>query len=807
VDERLKSLGQDAFRLVVEAAPSGMLMVDHAGTILLINAQIERLFGYSRDELVGQTIEKLVPPRFRSRHPAHRRDFLVDPQARAMGAGRDLFGLTADGREIPVEIGLNPIATDAGQFVLASVVDISERRRAEEHLRKAKEDLEVRVQERTAELEQRSAELMLRNQQLADASEQAKVASRLKSEFLANMSHEIRTPMNAIIGLCNVLLRTGLHPRQNEYAGNIKDSANALLTVINDILDFSKIEAGRLDLEIVDFDLVKIVESMCELLATSARAKQLALMAYIDPNLPKQLRGDPERLRQVLLNLTSNAIKFSEHGAIVVRAELESLESNVAHVRFSVVDQGVGLSPSEQARLFQPFVQADGSISRRFGGTGLGLSISKRIVELMNGEIGVESIKDSGSTFWFSIPLECRSEYPSLSLKAELTGVRVLIVDDEPNARTILRDYILSWGMKDGLAVSARDALKALRQAYVDGDPFKIAIIDFMMPSQNGADLSKEILSDPAISQTHLILLTAFDAPGLGLQAMELGFSAYLTKPVRQSQLLDCVVNVLSGAQAIGRSAADAKLIVRESDAMRDELILVAEDFAINQQVAQLYLDEMGFASHVVSNGAKAIEAVATNQYALVLMDCQMPEMDGYAATAAIRSVEAASGRHTPIVAMTAHAMGGDRERCLAAGMDDYISKPVEPDELRKILKRWLPEPASADATGAQPCIDVTVARAQYGERHTDELCAMFIDKAALEVERLAEAGLSKDAQLVLEIAHGLGGICATVFAHQMRSTCREIEVAARDRSWDRVRGLTVRLGREFTAAKAQVRS
>jgi len=279
VDERLKSLGQDAFRLVVEAAPSGMLMVDHAGTILLINAQIERLFGYSRDELVGQTIEKLVPPRFRPRHPAHRRNFLLDPQARAMGAGRDLFGLTADGTEIPVEIGLNPIATDAGQFVLASVVDISERRRSEEHLRKAKEDLEMRVQERTAELEQRSAELMLRNQQLAEASEQAKVASRLKSEFLANMSHEIRTPMNAIIGLCNVLLRTGLHPRQNEYAGNIKDSANALLTVINDILDFSKIEAGRLDLEIVDFDLVKIVESMCELLATSARAKQLALMA------------------------------------------------------------------------------------------------------------------------------------------------------------------------------------------------------------------------------------------------------------------------------------------------------------------------------------------------------------------------------------------------------------------------------------------------------------------------------------------------------------------------------------------------
>jgi len=802
VDDKVTPLSQDAFRLVVEAAQSGMIMVDQSGTIVLINAQVERLFGYRRDELIGQSIEQLVPVRFRARHPGHRDGFWADPRVRAMGAGRDLFGLKIDGTELPVEIGLTPVITDAGQFVLASVVDITERRRYEEQLLRAKEELEIRVQDRTRQLEERTAELVSLNRQLAEATEQAQAASRLKSEFLANMSHEIRTPMNAIIGLCNVLLRTGLHPRQYEYAGNIKDSAHALLTVINDILDFSKIEAGRLDLEIVDFDLVKVVEGACELLATSARAKQLSLMAYIDPNLPQQLRGDPERLRQVLLNLASNAIKFSERGAVVVRAELQSIESSTVQVRFSVIDHGIGLTPSEQERLFRPFVQADGSISRRFGGSGLGLSISKRIVDLMKGEIGIDSAPGSGSTFWFRVPFERRSERPILSSRTDLRAVRVLVVDDEPHARTILRDYILSWGMQDGVAVSARDALKALRQAYVDGAPYKIAIIDFVMPNTNGVELSKEILSDPAISNTQLVLLTAFDGPGLGLQAMDLGFKAYLTKPVRQSQLLECIINVLSGGQAMGRSAADAKLVVAESKARRNEIVLVAEDYAINQQVAQLYLEELGFASRVVSDGASAVDAAATNTYALILMDCQMPGMDGYAATAAIRAAEAALGRHTPIVAMTAHAMGGDRERCLAAGMDDYISKPVDPEDMKRVLGRWLPEPSvPAESAGTQPA-DVDLARSRYGAKHADELSRMFIVKTAVDLQDLKHSSLARDSHAVLRIAHGLAGVCATLFAHRMRATCSEILTAVGHPDWDRVQALARRLDDEFDSTR-----
>jgi len=806
VADRVNPLSQDAFRLVVEAAPCGMIMVDRSGTIVLINAQVERLFGYRRDELIGQSIERLVPVRLRARHARDRHDFSADPEVRAMGAGRDLFGLKIDGTEIPVEIGLNPVTTDAGEFVLASIVDITERRRSEERTIRAKEELEVRVQERTRDLEERTAELVSLNRQLADATEQAHAGSRLQSEFLANMSHEIRTPMNAIIGMCNVLLRTGLHPRQQEYAGNIKDSAHALLAVINDILDFSKIEAGRLELETVDFDLVKVVEGTCELLATSARAKQLSLMAYIDPGLPQQLRGDPERLRQVLLNLTSNAIKFSEQGAIVVRADLQSIESSTAHVRFSVIDQGIGLTPSEQERLFRPFVQADGSISRRFGGTGLGLSISKRIVDLMKGEIGVDSAPGRGSTFWFSAPFERRSERPILSPMTDLRDVRVLIVDDEPHARTILRDYILSWGMQDGIAASARDALKALRQAYVDGAPYKIPILDFVMPKTNGAELSREILSDPAINKTQLVLLTAFDGPGLGRQAMDLGFKAYLTKPVRQSQLLECIINVLSGGQTMGRSAADANMVVSEPRAMRNEIVLVAEDYVINQQVAQLYLEELGFTSHVVSDGTKCVDAVATNSYALVLMDCQMPEMDGYAATAAIRAAEAPLERHTPIVAMTAHAMGGDRERCIAAGMDDYISKPVNPEELKRVLGRWLPEPgATGDSVGKQ-LADLDLARSKYGPKQADELSWMFISRATLDLQDLEKSSLARDADAVLAVAHGLAGVCATVFAHQMCATCREIMTAAGHPDWDRVQAFVQQLDNDLNSVQEHLR-
>lgn len=768
VDITERKRAEERLRLVIEAAPSGMIMVDRAGKIRLINSQIEKIFGYDRNEILGETIEILVPHAARAEHPQHRNHFYTNPSARSMGIGRDLYGLHKDGSQIPVEIGLNPLETEGEKFVLASVVDCSERKRTELALLNAKEELEQRVEERTKEL--------------AEARDQAQAASRLKSEFLANMSHEIRTPMNAIIGMCNILLKTNLDSRQNQYASNIRDGANALLTVINDILDFSKIEADRLELDLLDFDPLRVIESTCDLLATPARAKQLSIMAYMDARMPEKLRGDPERLRQILINLASNAIKFSDSGEIVVRAELASEEGDLVNVRFSISDQGIGISSEEQERLFQPFVQADGSIRRRFGGTGLGLSISKRLVTLMHGQIGVDSVPGKGSTFWFVVPLERRSPASIITLQEKLQNMRILIVDDQTQARQIIHNYVTSWGMRNGVASNVKDALVLLRQAYVDGDPFKIVITDYVLPDNNGFELAREVIDDPALSRTKLILVTAFDRPGFGAQSVKSGFNAYLTKPLRQSQLLDSILEVLSGSQTFISSSA-APLGYSEEHPRRSELILIAEDYPINQQVAQLYLAELGFSTQIASNGHEALDLLSTSNFALVLMDCQMPDMDGFATTAAIRKREEESGKHLPIVAMTAHAMGGDRERCLAAGMDDYLSKPLDPAQLRKVLQKWLPAELEqvtnsneGPFNGNAP-LDIKQLRSSFGS-HAEKFIKLFLENAPALLVKMKQALTQEDIKALKKHAHDLKGITATVYAFKMRQTCLEIENA-----------------------------
>lgn len=656
---------EEQFRILVDGVQDyAILMLSPTGHIVTWNTGAQRLKGYTANDAIGQHFSIFYEQAaVDNDHPGEELEL-----AKTNGSHTEQgWRLRKDGTRFWADVLITAIFDGSGTLKgFAKVTrDLSERKQAE-------------------------VELLKLNDELRKARDQAQSASKMKSEFVANMSHEIRTPMNAIVGMCNVLLRTDLESKQHQYASNIKEGANSLLAVINDILDFSKIEAGRLDLDFVDFNIVKLVEGTCELLATAARAKHLSLMAYVDPALPQQLCGDPERLRQILLNFTSNAIKFSDVGEIAVRAELERADGNRLYVRFAVVDNGIGIATPEQQLLFQPFVQADGSISRRFGGTGLGLSISKRLVELMDGEIGVTSSEGEGSIFWFTIPLERRVDNPISALNQELENVRILIVDDEPQARQILHNYIVSWGMKNGVASCASEGLRMLRQAYVDGSPYKIALIDYVMPEKNGMDLASEILKDPAIQDTKLVLLTAFDAPGLGLQSINMGFNAYLTKPVRQSQLLNCLTQVISGAQTIARSAIDAPS-ERPHGINRKELILVAEDYSINQQVAQLYLDELGFACHIVSDGKEAVQAIESNLYSLILMDCQMPVIDGFAATAAIRKSEELTERHIPIIAVTAHAMSGDRERCLEAGMDDYITKPIDPLALAKIIEKWLP--------------------------------------------------------------------------------------------------------------------
>ena len=538
-------------------------------------------------------------------------------------------------------------------------------------------------------------------QDLAEARDQALDASRLKSEFLATMSHEIRTPMNGVLGMIDLLLDSRLSQQQRDFAVSARDSAGALLTIINDILDFSRIEAGRMVLERLDFEPTQSIEAAAEVLAAKARERDVSLMTYVEPDIPRVLRGDPGRLRQVLINLVGNAVKFTENGEVTVRATLVRATDAYAAVRFTVSDTGIGMSPLVQRRLFEAFSQADASTTRKYGGTGLGLAITRRLVELMDGTIGVESEEGKGSTFWFTARFE-RSPLPALTAPAlsqvDVGGLRVMVTDDMKATREIVHSYILSWGMRNGSAASAREALAMLREAVAENDPYDVAIIDMMMPEMDGFGLARAITADPALARTRLILLTAFDQRGQGEQALEMGFSAYLTKPIRKSQLFDAIASVTAEHHAGSLSDNGAPDDVDAPAASTSEtpersIVLLAEDNPVNQKVAQVHLERLGYTVNLVDNGRKAVEALdGASRYALVFMDVQMPEMDGIAATRAVRKAELTSGRHVPIVAMTANAMEGDREACIAAGMDDYISKPVNRDRLREVLNRWVPD-------------------------------------------------------------------------------------------------------------------
>ncbi len=786
------------FQLVVESAPSGMLMTDSEGKIVLANRLIEVLFGYTREELLGQTVELLIPKRFRRHHRTYRAGFFMQPKPRHMRSGGHLLGLRKDDTEFPIEIGLNPLVTDQGTYVLAAIMDISERRKVEAQMALVTKDLERN------------------NQELSIARDDALAAAKVKSEFLATMSHEIRTPMNGVIGMTGLLMETELDSQQRQFAETVQSSSEALLTIINDILDFSKIEAGKLEFEIIDFDLRVAMEEALELLAEKAGEKHLELVGLISGNVPTALRGDPGRLRQVLLNLASNAIKFTESGEVVVKIHLLEETSDEVCLRLEVVDTGIGIPADVQDRLFEPFSQADSSTTRRFGGTGLGLAISRQLIELMQGEIGVDSVANQGSTFWFTIRLS--KQLTSVQLGSEsatqLQGLRLCCVDDHMSNLELLSQYAADWGMESLVASTPAEALSILQEGVTANKPVDLAIIDTDMPGMDGLALARVIKADPKLESIRLVLLTSFGHRGDLDKAREAGFSGYLRKPIRKAQLFECLHAIVNDCQPENTQHVSSSSFItlqsaRDVPKQARQRVLVADDHRVNQQLAVLMLERLGYRADVVANGCEAVEAMERVPYSLIFMDCQMPEMDGFDATREIRRREAEGAkresfdelRHNgrmPIIAMTANAMQGDRDRCLDAGMDDYLAKPIKSNLLEAILAKWLPieasdqlDPVSTPSettnvraphvaqhpSGASslPAVDSRVLaewREMGGQEFISRMVDQFVSDAMACVVALEYAIQQNDLARIHEIAHGLKGICRNMGAGSLGEIC-----------------------------------
>jgi CheY-like chemotaxis protein/nitrogen-specific signal transduction histidine kinase/HPt (histidine-containing phosphotransfer) domain-containing protein len=648
--------------------------------------------------------------------------------------------------------------------------------------------------------------------ELVAAKERAESVNLAKSRFLANMSHEIRTPLNGVVGMLGLLRKSKLTDEQQRFAQIAEKSADLLLTVIDDILDFSKIEAGRLDLERIDFELREVAEAAAHLLAERASQKNLELACEIDPDLPPTVRGDPRRIKQILTNFLSNAVKFTNAGQVVLRVELEDETEAGARIRLSVTDTGIGLAEDQRGQIFDVFSQAENSTTRKYGGTGLGLAICKQLADLMGGSVGVESQVGKGSTFWLSVHLEkrptMRAAPPLLPL--EMRGLRVLVVDDNETNRDILCRQLASYQCRPHAVAGAEQGLKALREAAADGRPFALALLDLDMPDVDGAALARVIKGDPVIASTRLIMLSSVDAETDLETIRSIGFAGRLTKPVRQSDFHDELVSVLfkRGQEDASPQSARGQAEPRPD---RGSRLLLAEDNEINQMVVTELLLGAGYRCECVQNGKEAVEAVRNGTYDLVLMDCQMPDMDGFQATEAIREAErertvgGEPPRRLPIVALTAIAMEGDRERCLEAGMNDYVPKPVNPEALLEVVARWLPArpddgedaidenagpeaPASTDRE--QPTAEVEKPPIDYesllercggnGELMT-RMIEMFRERVWGDFEEIRAAVRAADADLLGQLAHRLKGVASTLSAETLSETARELEMLGRE--------------------------
>ena len=757
------------------AAQVAIIVTDMAGHITVFSKGAENLLGYAAAEVVGQSPALLhVREEIEARgkllsmeygRPVEGFDVFVEPARQGGCDSREWTYVRKDGARFPVRLTIAALRDSSGEVsgFLGIAVDVSESRRAREELAKA-----------------RDAALEL---------------AKAKAEFLANMSHEIRTPMNAVIGMTGLLMDSNLNPQQRDFAETIRSAGESLLAIIGDILDFSKIEAGSMPLEMLDFDPRLLAEEVAMLFAARAQDKGLEIAAVVDDSLPLRLRGDAGRLRQILSNFTSNAIKFTEKGEVSIRVRKVLEDGDGVRVRFETVDTGIGIEAASHAKLFAAFTQADASTTRKYGGTGLGLSIAKKLVELMKGSIGIESAAGKGSTFWFELTLPKGGAVPVASTP-EVEGLRVLIVDDNATNREIVIHQTASWRMRPLAVEGGEAALAALRAAIVEQDPFALALIDMQMPGMDGMELARRVRLEPMLAGVRLVLLSSMSISMGRDELIKQGFEGSLTKPVRKSSLFDAISDVLSKNPS-AQSAARKPSASRHASwsALR---ILIAEDNAINQKVALLQLAKLGCKADTVSNGREAVEAAISIPYDLILMDCQMPEMDGFEATRTLRKTLASTGRKTSIIAMTANALEGDRERCLAAGMDDYVAKPVRIEDLSAAIGRWFGSVDPAALEGLNALGDADTIR---------ELVDGFIKDSEEKLAALRVAVPAGDAAALEKLAHSLKGSSGTLGVLGVQRLAGKLEALGREKRTDGAAALLQALESEFADAVSQLRA
>jgi PAS domain S-box-containing protein len=801
-------------RAVTDSAGEAIVMINTEGLVTFWNPAAEAIFGYSDREMLGSNLHAIITPeRFREAHLLAFEQFGRTGTGAAIGKTLELPARHRSGKEIDVLLSLSAIQINGCWHAVGILRDITVQKAEAEQLRL--------TMERLAQTNQALEVSMAQTSKMAFEAQAANIA---KGQFLANMSHEIRTPMNGVIGMTGLLLDTPMNPEQRRFAEVIRNSGEALMSVINDILDFSKIEADKLDLEELDFNLRATLEDAAELLAVKAHEKRLEFTVQIDPELRTFLRGDPGRLRQVLMNLAGNAIKFTAHGEVGIRALLVQEDEQTVRVRFEVRDTGIGIPEDKFGLLFNAFEQLDASTTRRFGGTGLGLAICKRLVEKMGGEIGVLSELGCGSTFWFTVSLG-KAQLPEESeeqIRAEISNARVLVVDDNATNRFVVSSQLASWGVPHQLAEGATQALALLREAAASGQPFQVVLTDMQMPEIDGETLGTMIKGDPALRATVMIMMTSLGRRGDAKRLRQAGFAGYLTKPVKQSQLFDCLATALVGGADAAEVDREPTFITRHSlaeDRLKRVRILLAEDNPTNQQVALQVLAKMGFKAEAVGNGMEALEALARGPFDLVLMDIQMPVLDGLEATRAIRS-----GKHgkvnplVPIIAMTAHTMKGDREKCLEAGMDDYVSKPISPVELARALENWLGRehegtPGVAPPTEPQsetivaPVFDraALLARLMGDEELAGQILGGFLADMVQQLSELRRAAAEEALEGLVRRAHTVKGAAANVGGMALSAAALELEQAAREGRRPELEALVAAVVQQFTVLQTKI--